>query len=88
MLGYESSADELQAEFVNKTLAKEVSVAAGPENVVPEAAKLLAGRQATYKGHVYNVKWVGLTPFGRRVKLAFLNGKKTFWANAADVTAL
>jgi hypothetical protein len=42
-------------------------------------------KTATYKGRVYRLEYVGATKFGRRAKLAFLDGSKEFWVDAAAV---
>lgn len=41
---------------------------------------------ATYKGKTYNLAYIGQTKYGRRAKLAFLNGSKEFWVDASLVT--
>lgn len=44
----------------------------------------IAGK-ATYKGKPYILVWEGETRRGRACKLAFSDGSKVFWADAADV---
>lgn len=46
----------------------------------------MADRTATYKGRKYLLKFLGKTKFGRRAKLAFLDGSKEFWVSADLVT--
>lgn len=43
-------------------------------------------RTATYKGRTYRLEFLGDTKFGRRAKLAFLDGSKNFWVDASLVT--
>lgn len=47
---------------------------------------MTANKTATYKGKTYLVKFLGDTKFGRRAKLAFLDGSKEFWVSASDIT--
>lgn len=39
-------------------------------------------KTATYKGRTYNLLYLGMTKFGRRAKLSFLDGSKEFWVDA------
>lgn len=41
---------------------------------------------ACYKGRTYRLLWQGATKYGRRAHLAFLDGSKDFWVDAASVT--
>lgn len=43
-------------------------------------------RTATYKGKTYRLEFLGDTKFGRRAKLAFMDGSKEFWVAADLVT--
>jgi hypothetical protein len=43
-------------------------------------------RFAFYKGKRYRLEFLGPTAYGRRAKLAFLDGSKSFWVDAALVT--
>ena len=40
----------------------------------------------SYKGRTYVCKYVGPTAYGRRAKLAFTDGSKEFWCDAADLS--
>lgn len=40
----------------------------------------------TYKGKKYRVEFLGQTKFGRRAKLAFFSGGKSFWVDASAVS--
>ena len=42
-------------------------------------------KMATYKGRTYRLRFLGDTKFGRRAKLAFLDGSKEFWVDASLV---
>lgn len=42
-------------------------------------------KTATYKGRQYRVEFIGQTKFGKRAKLAFMDGSKEFWVSASDV---
>jgi len=46
---------------------------------------LIKGK-AQYKGHEYLVLYWGPTKRGERVKLAFMDGNKQFWADASQCT--
>lgn len=46
----------------------------------------MADRTAQYKGKSYLLKFMGKTKFGKKAKLAFLDGSKEFWAHASQVT--
>jgi hypothetical protein len=46
----------------------------------------MATKTATYKGKTYRLEFLGQTKFGRKAKLAFLDGSKEFWVDAALVT--
>jgi hypothetical protein len=41
---------------------------------------------ATYKGRKYRLEWSGDTKFGRKAKLSFWDGSKTFWVDLSAVT--
>ena len=41
----------------------------------------------TYKGKSYRQLWRGRTKYGERAHLAFLDGSKDFWVDAAAVSA-
>jgi hypothetical protein len=41
---------------------------------------------ASYNGRNYKVLWIGATKYGRRAHLAFLDGSKDFWVDAARVS--
>lgn len=43
-------------------------------------------RTASYKGRAYRLMFVGETKYGRRAHLAFMDGSKDFWVDAALVT--
>ena len=43
-------------------------------------------KTATYKGKTYRLEYLGPTKFGRRAKLAFMDGSKEFWVDAALVS--
>lgn len=42
-------------------------------------------RYATYKGRTYRLLYLGDTKFGKRAKLGFSDGSKTFWADAGAI---
>ena len=42
-------------------------------------------RTAEYKGRKYRLLWMGKTKYGHRAKLAFMDGSKEFWVDAALV---
>ena len=42
--------------------------------------------KATYKGRTYRLDWVGQTRYGRRAKLSFMDGSKSFWVDASKIT--
>jgi hypothetical protein len=42
-------------------------------------------RTAIYKGREYRLDYLGATRFGRRAKLSFMNGRRTFWVDAERV---
>lgn len=44
--------------------------------------------KALYKNRTYRLDWVGSTKYGRRAKLSFMDGSKTFWVNAGLITEL
>lgn len=50
--------------------------------------KTKTNRTASYKGRTYRLEYLGATKFGRRAKLAFLDGSKEFWVDASTVTEL
>lgn len=60
--------------------AKAAQTPAPAAPTVPAASGLVA----TYRGRQYRVEWVGSTRFGRRARLAFFDGSRNFWVNAAD----
>ena len=39
-------------------------------------------RTAMYKGKHYRLDYLGNTRYGRRAKLSFFNGRRSFWVNA------
>ncbi len=41
---------------------------------------------ATYKGKTYRLLWTGATKFGKRAKLAFMDGSSEFWVDASAVS--
>lgn len=43
-------------------------------------------KTATYKGRTYRLVFIGDTKFGRRAKLAFMDGSKEFWVDASTVS--
>lgn len=43
-------------------------------------------KTATYKGKAYRLEFIGPTKFGKRAKLAFMDGSKEFWVSADLVT--
>ncbi len=43
-------------------------------------------KTATYKGKAYRLEFIGRTKFGQKAKLAFMDGSKEFWVDAAAVT--
>lgn len=43
-------------------------------------------KTATYKGKTYRLEFLGETKYGRRAKLAFLDGSREFWVDASLVT--
>jgi hypothetical protein len=42
-------------------------------------------KTATYRGRTYKLEFIGQTKFGKRAKLAFLDGSKEFWVSASEV---
>jgi hypothetical protein len=43
------------------------------------------GKFAQYKGRRYKLLFLGDTSFGKRARLAFLDGSKQFWVDAAKI---
>ena len=41
---------------------------------------------ALYKGKKYRLDWKGQTKYGKRAKLSFFNGSKSFWVDLNKVT--
>jgi hypothetical protein len=46
----------------------------------------MATKYANYKGKTYRCEYIGATKFGRRARLAFMDGSKEFWVDASLVT--
>lgn len=79
---------EIAEQFASGTIAQSPVTEAAP---APERAtdsltddSRIAGK-ATYKGKPYLLVWEGETRRGRACKLAFADGSKVFWVEAADV---
>lgn len=43
-------------------------------------------RTAVYRGRRYRLEFIGETKFGRRAKLGFFDGSKSFWVDASLVS--
>lgn len=41
---------------------------------------------ANYNGRSYRLLWVGVTKYGRRAHLSFMDGSKDFWVDASRVS--
>jgi hypothetical protein len=54
----------------------------------PRRRKTGAVRTAIYRGNEYRVLYIGLTKYGHRAYLEFLDGSKAFWCDAEQVQEL
>jgi hypothetical protein len=52
----------------------------------PEAkGRKASGKTCTYKGRQYRLAWKGRTKYGKRAKLEYFDGSKTFWVDATKI---
>lgn len=81
-LGDDAAARSLVERCGQATCAPQAQRPQGQDGVTEDTK--IAGK-ATYKGRPYLLLWMGQTSRGEAAKLAFSDGSKVFWADAAAV---